>query len=129
MPDRPNWRRDLNDLVARRAQLLDPPDRALLLAALDRGCSIHDLAAMIGESPRAVRRRVRNLTRRVLSQRFDFVARNHHSWPAVRQRIAVACILHGRPVKDAAAQTGTSYYNARKQLEAIQTLLETLTAT
>ncbi len=123
--DRPNWRRDLSDLVARRAIHLPEADRALLAAAMDRQVPIRDLAAMTGRDHRYVRNRVRQLTRRILSERFAFVVRNQDSLSGARRRIAIACILHGRSIKDAAAATGTTEYNVRKQMDAIQLLIET----
>ena len=125
-PDKPHFRRDLTDQVARRAEHLPPADRALLLAALDQGVSTRDLAAMTGRDLRYVRRHVKNLARRVLSERFGFVIRNRDAWPSLRRRIAVACILHGRTLREAAAENSTTFYNARKQMDAVQLLIESL---
>ncbi len=124
MTKRPHFRRDLSDQVARRAAHLPPADRALLLAALDRGIPTTELAAMSGRDVRSVRLRVRRLARRVLSEPYAFVLRNRGSWPLLRRRIATAVIVHGQTVKQAAAETGTSFYNARKHMDAIQFLID-----
>ncbi|MCH8315562.1 MAG: winged helix-turn-helix transcriptional regulator, partial [Planctomycetes bacterium] len=47
------------------ADHLDASDRALLRAVFDRGLTSTDLAEVIGQEPRAVRRRVQRLVERI----------------------------------------------------------------
>jgi DNA-binding Lrp family transcriptional regulator len=94
------------------------------MAALDQGLTARKIAALFGIDPRSVRRRLRRLTRRVLSDRFAFVMRHRETWPASRRRIATACILQGRPIRAAAVELKTSLYNVRKQLDAVSALLD-----
>jgi hypothetical protein len=79
---------------------------------------------MTGRNVRSVRLRVRNLARRVLSEPFAFVIRNRNSWPILRRRLATAVIVHGQTIEQAAAEAGTTFYNARKHLDAIQFLID-----
>lgn len=127
MPQRPHFRRDLSDQVARRAAHLPPADRALLLAAMDRGVPTAELAAITGMPIRSLRRQVRNLTRRVLSPDFAFVIQSRRHWPILRRRIATAVIIHGKSARAAAADAGTTLHIARKHLEAIQLLIDART--
>jgi hypothetical protein len=119
--------RDLADQVVLRAEHLPPQDRSLLLAVYADGRSVKDLAALTREDPRRLGRHVRRLTHRILSNAYIFVVRHRDDWPTARRRIATACIVHGRTLKEAAADTNTSFYNARKQLDAVRALLDSIT--
>jgi hypothetical protein len=121
--------RDHADEVVRRAEFLLPADRALLLAVYADGRSVREVATLMREDPRRLRRRVRNLARRVLSNDFIFVLRHRDGWPSVRRRVATACVVHGRTLKQGAADSGTSFYNARKQLDAVRALLDSIMST
>jgi DNA-binding Lrp family transcriptional regulator len=118
---------DMAEHVLRRAEHLPAEDRALLVAALDQGRTARELSVLLGRSPRVIRRRLRRLTQRVLSDRFVFVLRHRESWPASRRRIATACVLQGRPIRKAAVELKTSLYNVRKHLDAVSALLDAFT--
>ena len=118
---------DSAEHILRRAEFLPAPDRALLTAALRDGRTAQELAILLGTNPRAIRRRLRRLSRHVLSDRFVFVMRHRDSWPATRRRIATACILERRPIRQTAVDFRTSLYNVRKQLDAVAALLDAFT--
>ncbi len=119
-------RREHAELIVRRSEHLPPDDRALLAAVYSDGRTITELAAMMAVDVRKLRRRVKRLTRRLLSDRYLFVLSHRETWPAMRRRLATACIVHGRSIRRAAAEERTTIYNARKQLDAVQALLDTI---
>lgn len=121
--------REHADQVVRLAEFLLPEDRSLMLAVYADGRSVKDLAALAREDPRRMRRRVRKLTRRVLSNDFLFVLRHRDGWPSARRRIATACIVHGRTIRQGATEAETSFYNARKQLDSVRALLDSIMMT
>jgi DNA-binding Lrp family transcriptional regulator len=120
------WR-DSAEHILRRAEFLPERDRTLLMAALSEGRTARELAALLGTTPRSVRRRLRRLSGHVLSDRFVFVMRHRDSWPASRRRIATACVLQRTSIRQAAVDLRTSHYNVRKQLDAVAALLEAWT--
>jgi DNA-directed RNA polymerase specialized sigma24 family protein len=120
-------RRHHRDLVQRlldRATCLPAPDLALLRAAYDDGRSAVEIAAMLGTEPRAIRRRLRRLAQRVLSEEFLFVLRHRDSWDSARRNIATACLLHGRSIRQTARELGLSLYTVRRHYLAILALFE-----
>ncbi len=121
---RRHTRREAAELLIQRSELLPPTDRAMVIAAYARGMTTREIAALLKHEPRHIQRRLRRVTRRVLSDRFIFVASHLRSWPAARKRIGTACILHGHSARHAAAETGLPIHTVRQHLEAINTLLE-----
>jgi DNA-directed RNA polymerase specialized sigma24 family protein len=121
-------RRELTESLARLADDLAPDDRALIRAVYADGKTAVDVARLSGADPRAVRRRVRRLTRRVLSPEYLFVLRHKDRWPAPRRRVAVACFLHGRTMRDAARQLRMPLYTVRRHCDAVHAAFETLGA-
>jgi DNA-binding Lrp family transcriptional regulator len=118
---------DSAEHILRRAEFLPEKDRTLLMAALSEGRTAQELAVMLGTTPRSIRRRLRRLSRHVLSDRFVFVMRHRDSWPATRRRIATACVLQRRTIRQTALDFRTSHYNVRKQLDAVAVLLDAWT--
>lgn len=119
-------RRERAELVVRRAEHLPPEDRAVLAAVFEDGMTVKGLAMLMGVEPRKLGRRVKRLVRRVMSDRYIFVVSHRETWPAVRRRLATASIIHGRSIKSAAAEAGTTFYNARKQLDAVNALVDSI---
>lgn len=116
--------------LAERACLLPPDDRALIEAVFRDGHAVAHLAALIaGQADRAarartLRRRIRRLTARLLSREYAFVAEQLPDWSPTRRRVATACILHGRSIRDAAAELRLSLHTVRRHRAAIAELLE-----
>ena len=125
-PDLRRSERDLADQIVLRAEHLPAEERALVRSIYADGRTIDDVAALLQADPRQVRRRVRRLVRRVLSDRYIFVVRHRDSWPCMRRRLATACIIHGHSLKHAAVEVGTSFYNTRKHLDAVHALLDSI---
>ena len=126
-------RRDQAEITLDRARHLPPEDRVLIEAVFRDGRPVAELAALIsgdaGESDRTahargLRRRIRRLTARLLSREFAFVAEQLSDWSPTRRRVATACILHGRSIRDAAAELRVSLHTVRRHRAAITELVE-----
>jgi len=123
-------RRDRQDAARRISSLADwlpPADAALLHAVYSAGQSVTELARIAGLSPPALRRRVRRLAARVLSEKFLFVARHLGGWPPTRRRVARLCVLEGVSMREAARRLGLSLHTVRKHCHAIDALFEAAT--
>lgn len=116
-----------------RARHLPPQDRVLVEAVFRDGRPVAELAALIAAdagdadrvtSVRGLRRRIRRLTARLLSREYAFVAEQLPDWSPTRRRVATACILHGRSIRDAAAELRLSLHTVRRHRAAIAELLE-----
>lgn len=116
--------RDVAETILLRARWLQPEDRRLVEAMYDQGMTAQALAQLRGEPARAVRVRVRRHVERMLSDRFVTVLRLRDGWPAARRRVATACVLQGRPMRDAAKHLKISLHTVRRHMEAINTLCE-----
>ncbi len=116
--------RDYAEHVVARAQALPEEERAILEAVFDDGMTISRLAALRGVSPRPLRRRIRLLLGRVLSERYAFVVRERSIWPDRRRRVATAVYLHGLSMRDAARGLGTTLHAVRTELQKVDALYE-----
>lgn len=116
--------RDLAEVIVARAALLMPEDRRLLEAIYTDGLTALAVAQLTGDSPRSVRRRIRTLAARVLSDRFVFVMRQREHWRPTRRRVATACIVQGRPMREGARHLRLSLHVVRRQLDAVNALFE-----
>jgi DNA-directed RNA polymerase specialized sigma24 family protein len=117
-------RRDLVERLLERATCLPVRDLALLQAAYHDGRSAVELSMLTGTDVRSLRRQLRRLAERVLSQEFLFVLRHRDSWPPTRRRVATACILHGRPLRCASRELGISLHTVRQHYTAVVALFE-----
>lgn len=110
---------DLARTVADRAHWCMPEERALIEAMYRQGMTAQQIAKLRDEPATAIRRRIRTVVRRVLSPRFVFVLRHRDQWPPMRKRVATACILQGRTLREAAAHLHLSLHAVRRQMDAI----------
>jgi DNA-directed RNA polymerase specialized sigma24 family protein len=116
--------RALVDQLVEYAQWLAPPDRVLIEAVYRDGRSVSDVATLMGESVRTLRRRVRMLIERINSPRFMFVVRSLDQWAPTRRRVAICCVLHGRPLRAVAEELGLSLHVVRRHRDAVYALYE-----
>jgi len=116
--------RDLAETIVNRAVWLMPEDRALIHAVYREGMTALATAELRGESPRAVRRRIRRLVARVLSDPYTVVMRERDHWPPTRRRVATACVLQGRPLRSASQHLKLSLHVVRRQMDAVHALIE-----
>jgi DNA-directed RNA polymerase specialized sigma24 family protein len=116
--------RALAEQIVRRADFLPPHDRQLLLAVYSQGNTAVDLARLMRQDPRALRRRIRRLVRRVLSSRFCYVASHKDEWTTSRRRVAIACVLQGCSLRLASKELGLSLHAVRRHFDAVLALCE-----
>lgn len=117
-------RRDLAEIIVEHAQFALPADRALLESIYRDGQTARHVAALNTISPRVVRRRIRQLTERLLSPRFAFVLLQRDQWPALRRRVAMACVLQGRTMREASRHLHMSLHTVRKEMSIVDALLD-----
>jgi DNA-directed RNA polymerase specialized sigma24 family protein len=110
------------------ADLLPAPDRLLLAQVLEEGRSVASLAALMGQKPASLRRRVKGLIARVRSTRYAIVRAHASQWPDRRARVARACVIEGRSMPQAARALGLTYHVVRTQMREIELLISTLDA-
>ncbi len=120
--------RDLADLLVARAEHLLDEDRALINAVYRDNLTASEIASLQSVSPRTVRRRVRVLVQRLLSPRYEFVARRRDAWSPTRARVAVACVLQGRTLRGAAQHLKVSLHTVRRHMDAVAAQHEALRA-
>ena len=119
---------DLRDLLATRLDELPAAEQALIQYLYLDGRPTAEVAALVEQDPRSVRRRGRRIASRVLSGEFAFVLRQRNLWPIRRRRLATAVFLHGKSVRKAAAELGISEYLARREHRVILGLYEAFCA-
>ncbi|MEL7473142.1 MAG: hypothetical protein AAGK04_07480 [Planctomycetota bacterium] len=117
-------RRELTEALLERSSRLPDEERALIEAVYREGRPVVEIARLRGESPRPLRRRVRRLVERVMSERFGFVARRVAEWTPNRRRVAEACVLHGCSLREAAERLRLSLHAVRRHSDAVQALFE-----
>jgi DNA-directed RNA polymerase specialized sigma24 family protein len=115
---------ELAQRVLDRAPLLAPGDRALLEAVFRDHRPLTQIADLLGLTPKVVRRRTRQAITRALSDRVAWVARHAPGWSPVRRRVAIACVVEGRPLRDAARTLNLSLHTVRRHAETIHAAFE-----
>lgn len=116
--------RELAETIVARAEWLLPPDRDLMLAVFARGLTSAQAASLLGITTRSARRRVHALATRALSKEFETVVRERGSWPPTRRRVATACVLEGRTLRQAAAHLRLTLHAVRTQMDIVRALLD-----
>ncbi len=117
-------RRMLVEHILARSELLSPGDRALVHAVYRRNLNACDLSRSMNRSARAVRGRLRGLGKRLLSPRFEFVLRHAHEWTPMRRGVAVACVIRGSTMREAARSLGLTHYAVRSHMAAVDALFQ-----
>jgi hypothetical protein len=122
--DRRRAGRGSTALILKAGQALPATDRALLHAVFEDGEPTAKLARLRGLSPRTVTHHVRRLSHRVLSPEFAFVVANRRGWPRTRAKVATACFVQGRSIREAARLARLSFHAARRHHEAVLALMQ-----
>lgn len=99
-------------------------ERMLVEAVLRDGHTLHAMAEMSGERPRALRRRYRRVVQRLIQHRFAFVAAHARTWPDRRRLVGTLHILRGRTIRETARHLGLTEHATRRELSVIDGLLE-----
>ncbi len=116
--------RVLAEQIVMRSEHLPASERQLLLAVYSQGNKVIDLARLMQQDPRSLRRKIRRLVRRVMTSRFTYVALHKDGWTASRRRVATACVLHGQSLRHAAHELGLSLHAVRRHYDAVRALCE-----
>lgn len=116
--------RALADEILGQTAALEPHDGALLRAVFLDHKPMTELAALTRMPVRAVRRRVRELVRRVTSPEFAFVVRHSHAWPSERRRVAQAVVVMGKSYRQAGGDLGLSLHTVRCHSASIYAMCE-----
>ncbi|HLO41797.1 MAG TPA: hypothetical protein VK176_12300 [Phycisphaerales bacterium] len=135
-------RRELTELILGRAVWLEPHDRVLIESVYRHGQTATQIAMLVDEDARKIRRRIRGLVKRVLSD--DFVrtvrrltrsfaneqreagkaSRRGSAWNEVRRKVAEECVINGRSLREAARALNLSLHTVRMHHAAVQAVLE-----
>ncbi|MCG3124275.1 MAG: hypothetical protein GIKADHBN_02732 [Phycisphaerales bacterium] len=145
--------RAFSELLVQRAVWLPPSDRVLVEAVYRDDQPVAELARLLEVDARSLRRRLRRLVHRLLSQQFVRVAselsrpaarrsigpaestpavnqpatetRHASSWSDHRRKVAEECILNGRSIREASRALHLSVHMVRRHREALQIVLAT----
>jgi len=115
--------RELAEVLVRSRWAL-PDDRALIEAIYRDNLTAAHIASLRDESPRAVRRRVRAVAAQLLSPRFTVVLHERERWPARRRRVATACVLQGRTLREAARHLNLTLHTVRTEMAVINAVCD-----
>lgn len=107
------------DLLIRRAKLLPPKDRDLMLAVFLRGQTAGSLARLMGEDAWVIRRRLIKLSRRMTSRSFTGVLKTLPYLTPPDAELARLRYCQGTPVCELAARLDVSPHLLRRQLDRI----------
>ncbi len=121
--------RDLIETLVDRAVHLPAADRALVEAVYREGRPVVELAPLVGEPARVLRRRVRRLVTRLLSKPFLLVAAASPRWPRVRANVARLCVIEGLSMREAARASGLTLHTVRQHMRAVEAICEALANT
>lgn len=116
--------RQIYESIRQAARHLPDEERVLIDDIYEHEIPIFLIARRTGEDPRAVSRRVRRITRRLLDPRFRFVAEHRSAWRPTQSTVAKACVLDGLSIREAARRLDLSRHTVRRHKEAIDALFE-----
>jgi DNA-binding CsgD family transcriptional regulator len=114
----------LNDQLVRRAEWLDAPDKAIVLAMFDEGYSAAEIARLGNLPVRMVRTRIHRLVNRLGDPKVAYVARFCGSWSKTRASIGRSVFLHGKSLRETANELSMSFYLVRRHRESIDAMYE-----
>ncbi len=122
-------RREFAEMILGRTDHLSAADAALVVAVYrDRMLvrTIAELGAAAGDTANSnvpqIRRRLRRITRRCVDPLFAYVAVNIDTLQPTMRRVAVACVLHGLSLREAAISLNLSHHVVRSQREALRAI-------
>lgn len=112
------------EVALARAAHATPEDRAMLEAVYDRGVPASRIAALMRQHPRRIRRRLREVIERLMSDEAEFVLRHRRAWQPTRRMVATACVLEGRSMRETARRLRMSLHAVRREMEAVRNLMD-----
>ncbi|MBX3358524.1 MAG: hypothetical protein KF745_08850 [Phycisphaeraceae bacterium] len=105
-----------------RSEFLPVDEAALIRAVYGEGVAMTMLARAAGLPVAMIRRRIKKIVRRLLTDEFAFVATHLAQWPPITRRIARCCVLHGRTLRSAALELGLTVHVVRRHRDMVLTL-------
>ena len=116
-------RREAVELLRRRAALLDGNDEALMQMYLEAGLSYRRIGQLAGVNEVTVARRIRAMTRRLVSGPYLQCLRHLRTLSSIEMNIAKHYYLQALPIARIAAENGWSYYRIRTTIAKINRLV------
>lgn len=120
---RSDWRREAAELLSRRITLLDGKDEVLMQLYLESGSSYRRMGRLLGVNEVTVARRIRAMTRRLVSGPYLDCLRNRKELSAIEMSIARAYYLKDLPIKTITSENGWSYYRIRTTIAKISRIV------
>jgi DNA-directed RNA polymerase specialized sigma24 family protein len=123
-------RREFAAALVERAAHLPEADRLLIEGVFRDGRSIAQIAEVWiknpdpAYTPKSLRRRLHRLVERLRSPAFALVAQHRDRWNPPMARVATACVLQGRSLREAADSLGMSLHTVRRHLDAVTAIAE-----
>ncbi len=112
------------NVLQRRAQLLSPIDREIVIAVLVRGQSAAAVGRIVGTDRSTLRRRVLKISRRITSRKFITAARAMPYLEREDAKIARLRYCEGATVASIGRQIGQASYYIRRRLDKIAAQME-----
>ncbi|MHC4557813.1 MAG: helix-turn-helix domain-containing protein [Planctomycetota bacterium] len=119
-----NRYRDEIDLLRSRLYLLDGTEKVLMTMYIENGNSFRQIARLLGVSETSIARKIRRLTKRLISGEYISCLRNRGKFNKYQIDIAKDYFLTGLSIKNIAAKRHRSYYNVRKTIIKIQSIIK-----
>lgn len=112
------------ELLRRRAEILSPADRALVLLHLEKGSRFSEIAQVTGLNEVNVGRRIHKLVGRLMDGQYITCVRHRALLGTLNVAIAKDRLIEGLSVRGIAAKRRTTTYRVRRGLVQIQLLLD-----
>ncbi len=112
----------LTDQLVHRAHWLEKDDQSLIIAMFRDGQSASQIAKLIGQDPRHVRRRIKRLVHRLNDPRVAYVVEHCEAWSRSKRAIAQSLFIQGHSIREVTENLGVSFYSVRKHREAINAM-------
>lgn len=108
--------RDQVEQILALAQHLGAQDKLLVEQVFKHGLSVTDVARLLGQRPRTVQKRVKNLVEHMQSPLFRFLVVSPESLSPGTRRVAEAVVLKRMSLRKAAVVLGLRLHQVRGQL-------------
>lgn len=116
-------RREAVELLRQRAALLDGKQEALMQMYFEAGSSYCRIARLAGVNETTIARRIRAITRRLVSGPYLQCLRHRRELSSIEMSIAKNYFLQNLPIDRIAAENGWSYYRIRTTVAKINRLV------
>src|SRR5258705_9475315 len=95
-------RRDVAEMLCRRAEYLPLMDRTLVQVVYGDGRTAAEIARIRGQRPEDVRRRLRLVVKRISTAPYEYVGAARAAWPPKMRSVATEYFLNGRSMRQIA---------------------------